>query len=286
MKHLFITDLDGTLLNDQSQVSDRSAAIISQLSQQGALITIATARTPATVEPLLRHTFTTPPAIVMTGAAIWHRTSNSFGSTHILPHNLASTLIQSCALYGLNPFIYTIGHDNRIHVYHHHTPNRCEQQFVDQRSNLPLKQFHLDWQPADYSSPYLPENILLVLAIGPIDTIEQTAAHIRAATECSVSAYPDIFNPHAGYLELFAIGVSKANAIEHLRHISGADHLTVFGDNLNDLPMFAIADTAVAVANALPQVKEAADVVIGPNTSDSVAEYIAHTLSTGIKSQF
>ena len=48
----------------------------------------------------------------------------------------------------------------------------------------------------------------------------------------------------------------------------------MFGDNLNDLPMMAVADVAVAVANAMPQVREAADIVIGANDTDSVARYM------------
>lgn len=48
----------------------------------------------------------------------------------------------------------------------------------------------------------------------------------------------------------------------------------VFGDNLNDLPMMRVADTAVAVGNALPEVREEAAVTIGPNSADSVARFI------------
>ncbi|MBP3890234.1 MAG: HAD hydrolase family protein, partial [Muribaculaceae bacterium] len=40
MKYLFITDMDGTLLNEQSKISLTSAQIISDLSRQGALITV------------------------------------------------------------------------------------------------------------------------------------------------------------------------------------------------------------------------------------------------------
>ncbi len=50
--------------------------------------------------------------------------------------------------------------------------------------------------------------------------------------------------------------------------------MVAFGDNLNDLPMFGVADLAVAVGNALPDVKDAADVVIDPNYTDSVARFI------------
>ena len=38
--------------------------------------------------------------------------------------------------------------------------------------------------------------------------------------------------------------------------------------------MFALADVAVAVDNALPAVKAAADIVIGRNSSDAVARFI------------
>ena len=53
-----------------------------------------------------------------------------------------------------------------------------------------------------------------------------------------------------------------------------ADRLVVFGDNINDLPMMRLADVAVAVENAVEEVKAEADIVIGPNTSDSVARFI------------
>ena len=73
MKTLYVSDMDGTLLDNDSLVSPKSAAIISELSRQGTLITVATARTPATVDPLLASTYTCCPAIVMTGAAFWNR---------------------------------------------------------------------------------------------------------------------------------------------------------------------------------------------------------------------
>ena len=62
---LYITDLDGTLLNDESRVSDESARIISRLSREGCMITVATARTAATVEPLLRHVGGAPTASIL-----------------------------------------------------------------------------------------------------------------------------------------------------------------------------------------------------------------------------
>ena len=51
---LYISDLDGTLLNSNSIVTSHSVENINLLLQKGMLFTIATARTPATVVPLLK----------------------------------------------------------------------------------------------------------------------------------------------------------------------------------------------------------------------------------------
>ena len=48
----------------------------------------------------------------------------------------------------------------------------------------------------------------------------------------------------------------------------------VFGDNSNDTGMFELADRAVAVSNAVPELKAFADEIIGSSAEDSVALYL------------
>jgi hydroxymethylpyrimidine pyrophosphatase-like HAD family hydrolase len=51
--------------------------------------------------------------------------------------------------------------------------------------------------------------------------------------------------------------------------------VTVFGDSVNDIGMFKLAGTAVAVSNALDEVKAVADVVLPhSNDEDGVARYL------------
>ena len=45
----------------------------------------------------------------------------------------------------------------------------------------------------------------------------------------------------------------------------------MFGDSVNDLPMFKAADEAYAVSNALDELKNVATAVIGSNEEDAVA---------------
>ena len=275
-KHLFVSDLDGTLLNDNAKVSTESARIISNLSHNGALISIATARTPATVDILLAHTFTTIPAIVITGVAMWNRVYRRYENVCLIETGAATAAIDACRAADLKPFIYTLGKENILHVYHNGTPTPKEEKFIYDRRGLPLKKFHLN-EPAGEKNRF--ESTVLILAMGNVETVFSLAESLQAVEGLSISAYMDSYNRSTGIIEILGRDVSKASAVTHLKELTGATHLTVFGDNLNDLPMMAVADVAVATANAVDKVKEAADIVIGTNNEDSVARYIRDVLS-------
>lgn len=268
---LYITDLDGTLLDDTGHVSARSAEIISRLSRQGVLISVATARTPATVVELLRDTYTTADLVVMTGAGIWDRPGHRFRSLALIPEEQVRRMMQVFHKRDLHPFCYTLSDNSHLDVYRTpHPLNVSESLFIDQRRGLALKTFHLDTPCPDEAA----SRVVLFFGMGSRDTIVSVAEELRDITDCYVSYYKDTYTDDLWLLEIFAHGVSKANGIRHLRDMVKADRLVVFGDNLNDIPMMREADVAVAVENALPEVKAIADVVIGPNTADAVALFI------------
>ena len=60
-----------------------------------------------------------------------------------------------------------------------------------------------------------------------------------------------------------------------LKENYGFNKVVAFGDNLNDLPLFEASDEAYAVENAKEDVKKHATAVIGRNTEDAVAKYLA-----------
>lgn len=269
MKQLFITDLDGTLLTPDGIVSPKSAEIISQLSSKGIAITVATARTPATVEPLLANTVTTIPAIVLTGAALWDRQNKQYLVTKFFSESLALSAWSCLKQFQLRPFVYILGDDDTtLHTHFCGVPTIIEQKFINERTGNPLKQIHVSATPTPPN-----KRTMLLFAIGEKQPILKAAEELRAKG-CSVSAYPDNYTPNTYFIEVFATGVSKASAVKQLKQLLKADKICVFGDNLNDLPMMQVSDTAVAVGNALDQVKQQADIIIGDNTTDSVAIYI------------
>jgi len=267
-KRLFISDMDGTLLGADSKVSRESAEIISRLSRQGAMITVATARTPATVEVLLKDTYTSIPAIVLTGAAMWDRVAQRYINPVLHSPDALPQLMETFHSAGINPFIYVLGDDGMLKVYHNGKMDRHELKFYEERADLGLKRFILD-SPEGDKCP-IPGTIL-VFAMGDAEAIECVARQLRMDSRLSVSCYRDIFNHDIAFIEVFGAGVSKQSAVLKLAEMVGATAITVYGDNLNDLSMMEVADDSVAVANAVPAVLERAGRHIGPNTDSSVA---------------
>lgn len=263
--------MDGTLLGADSKLSETSARIITDLTRRGANITVATARTPATVEMILTEAETSLPAIVMTGAAMWCRDTKSYRNVCYLAEDTYRQLMAKCGKYGVNPFRYTLPDGKSMQVYHNGAMIAEERAFVDGRLNLGLKNFNID---APHGLlPYLP-GVVFFFAMGDRENIFALADDLRVTVDCSVSCYIDIFDENIGLLELFAPGVSKAAAVRQLADEVGADRVVVFGDNLNDIPMMQVADVAVAVENARPEVKSIAHKIIGANTTDAVARFI------------
>ena len=266
---LYVSDLDGTLLDNNSRISQKTAEILKDLTTRGALITVATARTPATVVPLLKNTRISAPAIVMTGAATWDCNSGRFITTQMMSQAAARRAYEIFVDADVHPFVYTFATDGKLlNVYHPREMNKSEEKFYQERRHMPLKRFHIDCEPDEM------DRVALQFAIGPYDRLKIVADRLSLLEDCSVSFYPDIVDHNTALIEVFTQGVSKAQAVKDMAAQYAAERIVVFGDNLNDLPMMRVADTAVAVANALDEVREAADIVIGPNGDDAVARFI------------
>ena len=58
-----------------------------------------------------------------------------------------------------------------------------------------------------------------------------------------------------------------------MRKLTGARHVTGFGDNRNDFPLFDACDTKIAVGNAADVLKERADLIIGGKIDDAMQKY-------------
>ncbi len=267
-KTLYVSDLDGTLLDNTSRISPESASMLNEAIADGALFTVATARTPATVQTLLSGIKMTLPAIVMTGAGQWDLSAQRFRSITLVPEEDAERIAKAFEQVSLRPFVYCVSDNSFINVYHPKVMSKREASFFEERRHLALKRFHLGQKPSRH------DKVALFFATGPEKLVETVCGELRELTDCAVSWYKDVITPDTGLIDIYAPGVSKARAIERLAREVGATRVVAFGDNLNDLPMLRAASVGVAVENALPEVKDEAALTIGPNSAHSVARFI------------
>ncbi|MEZ0299752.1 MAG: HAD family hydrolase, partial [Candidatus Methylacidiphilales bacterium] len=124
----------------------------------------------------------------------------------------------------------------------------------------------------------LREQVVCLTCIGTAEALEDLAGTIQAkySSEVEIHLFENLYSPGWFWLTVHDKKASKDQAIRILMETRGLSDfdLVVFGDQTNDLKMFQIATTAVAVANAVPTVLEKAGKVIGTNEQDSVVKFV------------
>ncbi len=270
MKSLYISDLDGTLLNSNSTVSEKSRFIINKGIEQGILFSVATARTPATVVRLLQEVNIQLPMVLMTGAITYDKHRNIYTDVRNFNREATELIIDILEDKGLSAFMYTVD-DNHLRVFYKEATNELEKKFIKEREGSLYKTFKVVNSYYNASRNSLP---VLFFIMDDFHKVQLVHNEIKDIKGINTFCYRDIFDNSKGYLEVFSEGTSKAEAIKRLASEAGADRLIVFGDNLNDIPMFNIADESYATANAFPEVKAAATGIIKSNDQDGVAEFL------------
>lgn len=269
---LYVSDLDGTLLQPGGYVSAASRDLLNVAIGSGALFTVATARTPATVSTLLEGIDMRLPAVVMTGAALWDSRSGDYSDISTIPEQTVADMMTLYRRHGLATFVYRLI-DNRIHIYHSGELSRQEEAFLAERIGSPYKHYERVAVEAD-GMPAQLSDVLLFYAMQPDELVEGVYSRLREMPVTPLM-YHDLFGPETAILEVFGPQTSKAAAVRRLADSVGATRIVAFGDNLNDLPLLRMADVGVAVGNAVEEVRQQADLVIEENTADAVARFIS-----------
>ncbi|MBR7142143.1 MAG: HAD-IIB family hydrolase [Clostridia bacterium] len=266
---LYISDLDGTLMNSRQQITPFTRLTLNRLISQGMAFTVATARTNATVERLLEGLELRLPVVLMNGVCAYDMKTKTYAYVQAVDPQTAREVLTLLDDYRLSGFWYTI-EQGQMTTWYENLDNPHAREFLEERVNLYGKRFtqtesfhSLLNLPLVYYSVFDVREKLLPLyeALKAFDTLH-------------VEFYRDIYDTGLWYLEFFSAKASKRNGALWVKEYGGFDYMVGFGDNANDLPLFEACDEGIAPANALPAVKERACLVIGDNDSDGVARYL------------
>lgn len=276
---MILSDLDGTLLGPGATLSTSTRDGINDLVTNGLLFTYATARSYVSAARVTDGLDLRVPVTVSGGAFQLDPQTGAILNEERIAADDLDTVLRLCRGHRVPPIVYN------------GTPTAERATRVEGEESEGMRRFLAD-RVGDQrfrtvtSWARLPhDGVFYATIIGDASAIAALTVDIAAATDgrLSLIAQIDTHHPQDTYLELSAARATKAHAVAWLRDYLDVDQVIAYGDNLNDLPMFGAADEAYAVANAAPEVLEAATEVVGSNVEDGVVHHLAASWSRDVK---
>ncbi|MFI8631419.1 HAD hydrolase family protein [Microbacterium sp. NPDC077663] len=272
MRTLYASDLDRTLLRSDSSLGPESVRLLNHVIREGVLFTYATARSHLSSRRATQQLELQLPVITYGGTITADADTGRARDLHRLGDDAVTGVLNECrSRPDAQPILHTYedGRDwVRWRPEHMTAGTRA---FLGSRPQDPRLRPITTEDPLDRRSVFYISILAERDVLGPM---RESLGPALAGVATFLSVDPS--TPGLDWLELHSEDGTKARALQRLMTQTGADRLVVFGDNENDLPMFAIADESYAVANAIPSVRAAATGVIDDNDSDAVARWIAH----------
>ncbi len=265
---LVVFDLDGTLLNRESAISDYTSETLRLLTERDIAYTVATGRTLHGARAVLDgHQFQLP-QVYKNGVMIWHPDTKCFSSGATLTPGELENVVSACLTQRLTPFVFTLDEDDESTVYHPPTLTDIERELVRSigiEEALAIRD--LDDLPSDAT-------ITHVNAIGDGEAVKSVLRSVD--DEPHLVAYSGIAleDEKWRWLDVHHSDASKGGAIETMKRLLGLERVICFGDSDNDLSMFEAADESYAPANANDSIKSVATAVIGHHDDEGIARFL------------
>lgn len=271
MRTLYVSDMDGTLLNDEQRINPQSVRILNRLIDEGVQFTVATARSYESASRLLAGLNLQLPGVFINGVFIADPHNGRILESHYLSNELGKEIVELYLQAGLNPVVYTINDDGQSRVYYRGVFNPSEEAYFGDRLKKESDRFRL----VDDYSKGLTEKLISVNAIETPDRLQAAYEVLDKREGCICHYGPDIYAPGYHWLEVSSDKATKRQGTQRVKEMFRFDKLVCFGDNLNDLSMFEGADECYAVSNAHELVKQIATGIIDSNNNDGVARFLA-----------
>lgn len=268
-KTLYISDLDGTLLNGSAELSEYTTAALNALIAKGLHFTVATARTAASALTILDGVEWNIPLVLMNGVLIYDTKQKLYIQTHALAAETAMSVITLFKSLGVTGLMYQLS-DSEQKTYYETLEHKPLRDFVEER----ISRYNKKFLQTNSFSDIPPEQIIYFTLLDTLENIQRVHNELSSLTCISYIMYKDNYSPDLWYLEIHSDKASKQSGTNYLREAYDFDRVIGFGDNLNDLPMFEACDVRVAVDNAKPEVKAAAGYICGSNNTDGVARWL------------
>ncbi len=269
-KTLYITDLDGTLLNTNDSVNPYSIDIINNLLKKGLLFTYATARSLVSASVVTKGLQINMPVIVYNGALIINPvTQEVLSSVHFTSKEAAFVQKQLKQL-AVSPIVYAYIGSKECVSWDITSENDGIKRYIS------IRQGDRRLRPLENSTGLYDGESFYFTCIGEHDELLPVYKLFNSDSRFHCTLQQELYRPEY-WCEIMPAKATKAEAILKLKEIYNCDKIVSFGDAINDIPMFEISDECYAVSNAVSELKAIATGIIEGNDEDGVAKWLSDT---------
>lgn len=269
IKTLYMSDMDGTLLNNDGAVSQKSRETINRLVKRGMLFSVATARSLMSVAEILENVDLSAPAVLMNGVFIYDFSKKKAVKYYEISNNQLKSIIGIFEKHNKSPFLFLFGDDGLLYESYTDLKLKIHKDFYEARK----KMFDGRFKKVEKLAAPPRQHAVFISLSDTYEDLKPIYEQVVKIDGITASFYADTYTEY-WFLEVYNAQASKANGAEFVKNYVGADKIIAFGDNRNDIILFSYADEKYAVENAVDELKVCATSVINSNENDGVADFL------------
>mgnify|MGYP004633171507 FL=1 len=311
-KMLYVSDLDGTLLNSDALLNKDVPERLNRLIDKGLCFTVATARTYATVNSIVKDVHLTYPMILMNGVMIYDPVNKCCINAEIIERDSVEYILKGRKKFGVTGFAYALspeiseetleseiasnleknlksdvtsnlkknsstGEENRIQKSGRKMATYYEKIATEHMEKFYVERrdvYHKPFSKVEKLEDILGEDIIYFSICYEEEVLRPFYEYLKKDEKLNLNFYKDVYGDGLWYLEISHKNASKYHGVQKLRAMLQPDAITGMGDNLNDIPLFEACDRCCAVGNAHKEVKERADYVLDTNLNAGVVKFL------------
>lgn len=259
---MIVLDLDGTLTNRDKVITPRTKEALLEAQKRGTIVVLASGRPTYGVLPLAEELELEKYGsyiLSFNGGVIYNCRSHEIVFKKQLPVEANWQILHVAKELGVDILTY----ENQWII-----TNNEENQYAKLESKIN----HLKLRQVEDMEAYVRFSVPKFLMLGDGDVLAGVEPRAKAVLGDKYSVY----RSDPWFLEVLPKGIDKAQSLGQLLRILGLDvsEMIACGDGYNDLSMIQYAGLGVAMENAVPPVRAAADYITLSNNDDGVAHVV------------
>lgn len=258
---LLASDLDCTLLDNDSRIPAECLGAIRAFTEAGGLFTVVTGRPTRGVHrypELISHI--NAPMISYNGGCISDAQSRRILWQTYLPEGLSPIIRSALDRFPAVGALVFRGEDDYTTVTQ---PNEYTHEVTWNREGYRTPQLPLEEAPYPWNK---------VVMAGNPDDMEKCTQFIQ---ECAGNMVSMVLTERV-FLEINAAGVQKGDTLDRVAKMLNVSqqHVLAIGDSMNDIQMLRYAGVSAVVANAQPEAAAIADIIVPSNAEHGIVTFI------------